>query len=71
MVNGPYTSVDDLIDSSLISVYWRYELSGLQFDHRWRSQNLPVEKHGFDQDLPVYWIGQPTRVDSWRLEWVS
>ncbi len=68
---GSETIVYDLIDGILIRFYGRYKLSRLQLEHRWSRQNLPIEEQCLHQDLSVYRIGQPSRIDGWGLEWVS
>lgn len=66
-----YAIVDDLIDSSFVSISWWHELGSLQFSHRGRGQDLPIKEQSFDEHLPVYWISQPPGIDGRRLERIS
>ena len=68
---SPDAIIDDLIDGVLVCISRRHELSWQELKHWWCGQNLPVEEKRFYKDLPIYRIGQPTRIDSRGLKWIS
>ncbi len=43
-------------------------MSSLQLKHRRGTQYSAIEKQCFNKDLPVNGVGEPSRVDSWRLK---